>query len=365
MPDHEDMDVDRTELDATRSAIADRGLVGVASGFLTTDVAMALPFEALGPFKEYLKRFFSHEPWTDADAFRLSDLVTPHTPEGVSTHAIDDDITLTHGVVSGTYILQVSGVTERTDSVFDRVFEGPVLPEATPHPRKVKFATGGTASPGVWYRRTDPPTDDRVARLFEEDDVTDVMVAGDFVTVGITTSSSWEERLEPLLALVTELFWTGAGATAPARTREELMQEAADLGQRRAEELHLLDPDDPGHRARLLAAMEDDDARVRRVAVAILAESSSAAVRSDSVRRGFLDHSRVVRRTSIDAAADTEDEGLRDLFEEALGADDEWIRWKAVRALRRLGLGPSRPEVEHLADDPDFQVRLEVAAALR
>ncbi|MGZ8755085.1 MAG: HEAT repeat domain-containing protein, partial [Acidimicrobiia bacterium] len=65
------------------------------------------------------------------------------------------------------------------------------------------------------------------------------------------------------------------------------------------------------------------------------------------------------------AAADTEDEEFRTLFEDALADGDAWIRWKAVRSLGELGLDSSRPLVETLIEDPDFQVRFEVAKALR
>lgn len=358
------MDDDR-QLDATRAAIADRGLIAAASAHLTADVAMALPFEALGPFKEYLKRFFSTGPWTDADAFSLSDLVAPHIGDGTFVHDLDEEITLTHGKQAGTYFLMVEGVHQATETIFDRVFASPVVPEATPHPRKVKFTVGGHPSPGVWFRRSDQCDDRRVVRLFEEADVTDVMVAGDFVTIGIGGRSSWEDRLEPLLHLVEELFWSGEQADAPVRTREELMQEAGDLSTRRTTQLHLLDPDDPAQRSELRQAMGDPNPRVRRIAVAILAESTDLAVVEQAVRAGYEDTSRVVRRTAIDAAADAEAEPLRSLFELAAGADDEWIRWKAVRALRALGVGPSRELLAGLDEDPDFQVRLEVAAALR
>ena len=72
-----------------------------------------------------------------------------------------------------------------------------------------------------------------------------------------------------------------------------------------------------------------------------------------------------MRRTAIDAAADREDEELRPLFELAMGDDDAWTRWKAVRAVSDLGLGDSKARVAALADDPDFQVRMEVEATLR
>ena len=80
---------------------------------------------------------------------------------------------------------------------------------------------------------------------------------------------------------------------------------------------------------------------------------------------GYGDESRLVRRTAIDAAADREEESLRELFERATGDADAWTRWKAVRAIADLGLGPSREAVAALVDDDDFQVRMEVEAVLR
>jgi HEAT repeat protein len=238
----------------------------------------------------------------------------------------------------------------------------------------VKFTTGGTPAPGVWYRRGDPEpvVDEKVRRLFAEPDVTDVMVAGDFVTVGIAATSSWERRLEPLLALVTELYAASEPSVAAGRTREELLQEAGGLRPRhRPEELHLLDPDDETDRATLDAAFDDEQPRVRRIAVAVLAESGDAIVRRRAVWRGFEDTSRTVRRTAVDAAAaiaadaEAADPELRPLFTAALASDDAWIRWKAVRALGDLDPGPTRDDLELVLDDPDFQVRFEVEKVLR
>ncbi len=358
------MDVRPDDLDATRSVIAGRDLTATASGYLTADVAMALPFDALVPFKTALKTFFSTEPWTDDDATALSDLITPHLDDGWWEHDLGGGITLTYGVRDGRFELWVSGASTPAVSIFDRVFDGPVVPEATPHPRKVKFSTGGVPAPGVWYRRSDgTPDDPRVERLFAEPYVTDVMVAGDFVTVGIGAREPWERRLEPLLALITELFAAEGAILAPERTRNELLAEAR--SERRPEELHLLDPDDFEHRARLVDALDDDDVRVRRVAVAVLLESGDEDVRRDAAVRGAADPSRVVRRTAIDAAADAGEEHFRVLFESAMRDEDPWIRWKAVRSLGELGVEPSRGRVEALTDDPDFQVRFEVAKVLR
>lgn len=361
------MDARPDDLDATRSVIAAHDLTATASGYLTADVAMALPFEALVPFKTAMKTFFSTEPWTGVDADALSGLVAPHLSEGWWEHDLGGGITLAYGIREGRFELWATGASTPALSVFDRVFDGPVAPEATPHPRKVKFTTGGVPAPGVWYLRSDgTPDDPRVERLFAEPYVTDVMVAGDFVTVGIGAREPWEQRLEPLLALVTELFADVGGVQSePIRTRTELLAEAQERRGRRPEELHLLDPDDPESRRRLIEALDDRDVRVRRVAVAVLLESGEADVRRDAATRGAADASRVVRRTAIDAAADTEEEHFRGLFETGLGDEDPWIRWKAVRSLGELGVEPSRGRIEALTDDPDFQVRFEVAKVLR
>lgn len=358
------------DLDAGRAAAVARELVGTASGYLTADIAMSLPFEDLGPFKDLLKQFFSPLAWAEDDATRLSGLVVPHVDTGWWEHDLGSGLTLAHGIRNGRYELWIAGGGAEMPSIFDRIFDGPVVPEPTPHPRKVKFTIGGTPAPGRWYRRTDPdlPDDEQVRRLFGEQDVTDVMVAGDFVTVGISSGSSWELRLEPILGLITELYTTDEAVAhvEPERTRDELLHEAGALHPAAtADELHLLDPDDHAGRAALLDAMASDDARLRRIAVAILIESTDSAFRRDIVTRGRSDPSLLVRRTAVDAAADTEDESLRNVFESALGDADPWTRWKAVRALAELGVGPSRDVIERIIDDPDFQVQFEVATALR
>jgi len=358
-----------SDLDATRSAIAARELTATASGYLTTDIAMQLPFEALGPFKTLLRRFFSSESFTEADRAELSTVVTAHVGDGWWEHDLGGGILLRHGVAGGRYVIWVSGAESGGPSVFDRVFDGPIVPEATPHPRKVKFVVGGVPAPGRWYLRHDPEAgeDSRVERLFAEPDVTDVMVAGDFVTVGIGSRASWEHRLEPLLALVTELFGDESDSplVPPERTRDELLEEAGGSAGERPEELHLLDPDLEEDRTRLLGALESIDPKVRRVAVAILLESTEASIRDGAVQSGFSDQSRIVRRATVDAAADSGLESFRSMFEAALRDADAWIRWKAVRSLGELGIGSSRSAIEGASEDDDFQVRFEAARVLK
>ena len=214
------------DLDEARRLVAANELVAAASGHLTDEVASKLEFHELVAFKSLLKRFFSAAPWSDADVAKLADLVTPHlASDDWWEHDLGSGITMAHGIRDGGYVLWATGGAESGPSLFDRVFSGPVIPEATPHPRKVKFNIGGSAAPGLWYRRGDEVDDQRVAELLADDDVTDVMVAGDFVTVGLGRAS-WEDRLDEVLEWVTDLFWDPelAASAPPPRTRDELVR---------------------------------------------------------------------------------------------------------------------------------------------
>lgn len=352
---------------AARAAVAEHDLIGVASDHLTGEVAVHLPFEALVAFKNALKRFFSARPWTAADDGHLSDLITPHLRAGWWEHDLGHGLRLSHGIRQGVYRIAVTGAPASSPSVFDRAFDGPVIPEQTPHPRKVMFHIGGDPAPGVWHRRGEEIDDPRVESLMADVDVSDVMVAGDFVTVGLQRAASWEERLDGILSRVTELFWTGAGSSPPLRTRDQLLDEAGRLPSMptRAEDLHLMDPDRTEHRESLIGALDSDDPRRRRAAVVTLALSGEPAVARAALVTGFRDRSRLVRRAAVDAAADLESEDYRSLFEEALGDGDTWIRWRAVRAIADIGVGPSRDRLALAAADEDFRVRFEAAASFR
>lgn len=354
-------------MDATRAAIHDLGLIGVASQHLTSEIAMQLPFEELGAFKDALKRFFSSAPWTPADEASLSQLVTAHVAEGMWEHDLGHGITMQHGIVEGTYLIRVDGGAAPTESIFDRAFSGPVVPEPTPHPRKVKFTVGGEPAPGAWYRRGEDIDDERVVGLLADDDITDVMVAGDFVTVGLAGRVSWEDRLDSVLERVTELFWDGRSTHTPERTRDELLEEAGRLSvsEVRPEDLHLMDPDRPDHQALLVAALDSEDPRRRRAAVATLALAGEGHVAKAAIITGYREESTVVRRTAIDAAGDLESEDYRPLFEEAVFDRDPWIRWRAVRAIGDIGMDTSEEQIVLATADEDFQVRFEANAVWR
>jgi len=357
------------DIHIARSAVARIGLVAAASTHLTTEVALHLPFEALTPFKTAIKQFFSTDDWTPADEEALSILVVPHLAEDWFEHDLGSGIRLGHGIRNGRYVIWVTGGPPPEPTMFDRVFSGPVRPEQTPHPRKVKFSVGGAPAPGRWYRRGEDIDDPAAITLMEDPAITDVMVAGDFVTVGLHRDSSWEEALDRVLEQVTELFWEPGrdGAPGPDRTRDALVQEgrSTHISDARPEELHLLDPDDPGHRETLVAALGSPDPRARRAAVATLSMSREAPVAKAAILTGYHDEALMVRRTAVDAAADLDDEEYRLLFETAIDDGDAWTRWRAVRAISDIGAGQSREALMFAAVDEVFRVRFEAIAALR
>lgn len=348
--------------DLARRGIAEAGLIADASAHLTAEVAMHLAFEQLGPFKTYLKKFFSSGSWTDADAEGLADLVGEGT--GWWEHRLGPFV-MAHGWDAGRYRLTASGDPEsHRSSIFDRAFSGPVIPEPTPHPRKVKFTTGGRPAPGIWHVGGDSPEDPRAAAVLALPGVSDVMVAGHFVTIGLHRSESWEERLDEMIEIVTQLFWSGDSAAVDEDySRNEMIAEARTGVS--IDDLHMMDPDAPEARVAIEEALTASDPRVRRVALAVAAESDDTAWVVDTLADGYRDPARIVRRMAIDAAGDREDEPFRPLLEAAAGDEDAWIRWRALRGIRDIGVGASRATVTALASDPDFQVRFEAEAARR
>jgi HEAT repeat protein len=352
-----------SDLDDARRRVAAAELVAVASNHLTTDLYSRLEFSDLVAVKNLLKKFFSGQPWSADDADRLDMLLRRNVEEHVGwfEHDLGAGLRLVHGFDDGAYRLWATGGTDGEASIFDRVFSGPVQPEATPNPRHVRFVIGGSPAPGTWFRRGDDLTDARVAALLEDPDVTDVLVAGDFVAIGLRKASMWKNRLDDLVETVTAGFWSPDRVVADldGPSRDELVSGRATGA------LHLLNPDDSASRATLQDAAGEEDPRRRRMAIATLAQSTDSNFAVETLTGALSDPSRIVRRTVVDVAVDLETEDVRGLLEAALGDDDDWIRWKAVKGLSELGLESSVEAVSALKDDPDFQVRFEVAAALR
>ncbi|MDQ3569186.1 MAG: HEAT repeat domain-containing protein [Actinomycetota bacterium] len=363
-----------------RGIASERGLVPAAVRHLTTDALAQVPLEALGPTKALLKRFFSAQPWGPDDEQALAEMVGPG--EGWWRHPLDDDLVLEFGWSDGRFELHVRAAQEAKSSSASTTdpwagsLDGPVTPEATPNPRTVMFRTGpiheGQSRP---HRAGENVDDARVAALFEGfDDISDVLVATDFVAVSLIKPNRWQDLLGPVLDVVTEQFVSVGSKAEGVRLPEGTIDDTAqrvhprDRQETRLErawrELGHLRPGSRSDLERIRAAARHEDPARRQVAANLLREADSATARAEWARL-LDDGSRLVRRATVDAMVDVGREELRSLLEGALGDEDPWVRWKAVRGLSELGASTSQEAIEALLADRDFRVRQEAALALR
>ena len=366
-----------TDRDECRREVAARGLTPAAVGHLTNDALGRVDFAVLTPVKGLLKRFFSEEPWTADDDRALAEHVG--AGEGWWEHALADDLVLRFGWRQGAFGLDVTRRPGGRGLVAE-TFELPVVPEATPNPRSIRFVTGPIhEGPSRWYESAAGVDDRRVAQLFGDfDDIDNVLVGPDFVAVGLRRPDRWEDLLVPVLRVVAAQFTPdsalvgdapagspAARSTAPPRaTSERTPDERGGQLERAWRELGRLRPDQPDELERLLAAAESPTIVDRQVAARLI-EGAAPDTAASVWDRLLGDPSRSVRRAVVDAMVDAERPALRPLLERALADADAWIRWKAISGLVGIGIAASRSVVAPLASDPDFRVRLETASALR
>ncbi len=385
--------------DAARRLLVERSLVRGAFDHLTVDAFMTLAFEALGPTKALLKRFLSTETWTPADDEALADVVGPG--EGWWRRDLDADVTLQYGWKDGRFQVHVESgasgspdteaaaepeaapVRLQADPLAD-TFDGPVVPEATPNPRTIRFQVGAIHDGASrWFESAGAAADEPGShRLFAEfPEVANVLVGPEFVAVGLRRADDWERLLSPVLAVVTDEFASpdhdsdgdaaprvmggpaGVGTSLAATTGNRTGHRVSRLEQAWLD-LGSLRPAGPGDLATVRAAAHGEDVSRRQVATSLLREADAEAAVAEWARLS-TDPSRAVRWATADAMVDVNRQELRPLLETALADTDAWVRWKALRGLAELGAASSREVITDLADDPDFRVRLEVAATLR
>ena len=370
--------------DAARRLVVERNLAAVAFGHLS-DAFTALPFEALGPTKALLKRFLSTAAWDPEDDSALAQVVGPG--QGWWRRELDADLTLEFGWDEASFRVRLASTAEvdaqgepPAVDPLDASFDGPVVPEATPNPRTIRFGFAHRVheGPSRWYESAADVDDPRAARLFSQfQQVANVLVGPDFVAVGLRRPTDWEQLLAPVLEVVAEEFseperggdhappaasvvgppWAGrVGSSTDGRRRTRLEQAWLELGSLR--------PAEHGDLPRVAAAAVDADPARRQVAASLLREADPTAAATEWSRLA-TDPVRAVRRAAVDAMVDVGRLELRPLLEGALADHDAWIRWKALRGLADLGAKPSLDAIKARADDPDFRVRLEVSAALR
>ena len=404
-----------------RQSVVQRGLVPAAVATLTARAFGQLPFEAMGPTKALLKRFFSPQRWEAEDDEALADAVGPG--RGWWVEPLDEQVALTFGWEGSRFRLRATsaGVAEVGSAApgeplppghdrapetwsqgsvtlsLEATFDGPIAPEATPNPRTLVFRTA-TLHEGESrsYRSgTDEVDDPRVAQLLASfPDVATVLVARRFVALTLRRPDRWEAILAPVLEAVAGLFPApadadpdpGAGtgsASAPAHggpaalaavprsgSQANAGEEAVEATAGRAtrldrawRELGHLRAADPAGLERILAAASTPEPAFRQVAAGLVADGP-AEVALQTWESLAADPVRAVRRAAVDAVVDAGRGDLRALLERSLGDPDAWVRWKALRGLAELGAGPSLAAVRALTADPDFRVRLEAQAAL-
>ena len=261
------------------------------------------------------------------------------------------------------------------ESDLGELFDGAVVPEATPSPRTIRFATPPLGDgPSRVFDANGAADDPRVARIFGvTDEVTNVLVGPTFVAVTIQRPDQWASLLTPVLRAVTDAF-TEDDRSTPDTEPPAVLTLGSDAKvvdahePRRLErawiELGALQAGDGQGLDRVIAASRDAEAARRQVAAVLLADAEPAAA-ARAWARLLGDPSRSVRRSVVDTMSDACRAELRPLLEQALDDADPWIRWRALRGIAALGVTPSRAVVEALVTDPDFRVRLESTRALR
>jgi hypothetical protein len=361
-------------LEVARRLVVERCLVANVFEHLTRDALKCMPFDALGRTKVVLTRFLSPDPWTDADAATLAEVVGPG--EGWWVRALDEEITLEYGWRDGRFTLaletEIDPLPAPAEEPSAGPFLGPILAEPTPDPRAIRFRSGPSIDgEGQWFESPAAAQGFwRAARLFDEfPEIANVLCGRDFVEVTVRRGSDWERLLGRVHAAVADVLERAAPIVeerwmqdpeTPDRPGRRGADSRANRLARAWAELGPLRPADPHDLDTLLTASHGEDPFRRQVAANLLLVADPV-IAAEHWRRLFSDDAPAVRRATVDAVADAAREELRPLLERALGDDDAWIRWKALRGLVELDPEPSRDAITALTRDPDFRVRLEVA----
>lgn len=114
----------------------------------------------------------------------------------------------------------------------------------------------------------------------------------------------------------------------------------------------------------LIAALQDSNAQVRRLAAAALGTTGSALVVTSLCQTLIEDSSVAVRRTAGDALSDIGDASAAAAMIQALLDGNKLVRWRAARFLNDLGTAESLPFLEAALQESEYEVLLEINAAI-
>jgi hypothetical protein len=115
----------------------------------------------------------------------------------------------------------------------------------------------------------------------------------------------------------------------------------------------------------LAQALKDSNHQVRRLAAAALGTAGNAEAVAPLSEALVNDTSIGVRRTAGDALSDIGNVSAQPAVCRALGDPNKLVRWRAARFLSDIGTEEALPFLLAAADDPEFEVRLEIEAAIQ
>jgi HEAT repeat protein len=116
--------------------------------------------------------------------------------------------------------------------------------------------------------------------------------------------------------------------------------------------------------ALLTGALDDENPQVRRLAAAALGTTGSANAVPALCNAVLNDKSVGVRRTAGDALSDIGDPSAQPAMWQALADANKLVRWRAARFLFDIGTEEALPYLADAVSDSEFEVRLEVEAAI-
>jgi hypothetical protein len=112
-------------------------------------------------------------------------------------------------------------------------------------------------------------------------------------------------------------------------------------------------------------ALKDSNPQVRRLAAAALGATGSVKAVEPLCDALLNDQSVGVRRTAGDALSDIGNPAAQPAVCRALVDSNKLVRWRAARFLSDVGTQEALPYLEQAANDPEFEVRLEIESAMQ
>ena len=115
----------------------------------------------------------------------------------------------------------------------------------------------------------------------------------------------------------------------------------------------------------LTVALSDEHPQVRRLAAAALGATGNREAVEPLCKSLLNDSSVAVRRTAGDALSDLGDVAAQSAVCSALHDANKLVRWRAARFLADNGTKEALPYLTAAVVDPEFEVRLEINAAIQ